>query len=90
VFSRTYRLSPSGPSAHPQTVRLPLTHRVPPGWAVVVATAETGHGPWSYLPATLSADRRAAVFTTLHHSIFTVIGEDVSSLLGFLQDPVPG
>lgn len=85
VFSRTYQLSPSGPLASPQTVRLPLTHRVPPGWAIVVATAETSQGPWAYLPATLSADRRTAIFTTVHHSLFTVIGEDVSSLLGFFK-----
>jgi hypothetical protein len=85
VFSRTYQLSPSGPLASPQTVRLPLTHHVPPGWAIVVATAETSQGPWTYLPATLSADRRTAIFTTVHHSLFTVIGEDVSSLLGFFK-----
>jgi hypothetical protein len=85
VFSRTYRLTPSGPLAHPQEVRVRLTRRVPPGWAIVVATAETSRGPWSYLPATLSADRRTAVFTTVHHSIFTVIGEDVGSLLGFFK-----
>jgi hypothetical protein len=50
-----------------------------------VATAETSHGPWSYLPARLSTDRRTAIFTTVHHSIFTVIGEDVTSLLGFFK-----
>lgn len=81
VFSRTFRLSPSGPLAHPQTVRLPLTRQVPPGWAIVVATAESSQGPWTYLPASLSANRRTAIFTTTHHSIFTVIGEDVSGLL---------
>lgn len=85
VFSRTYRLSPSGPLARPQTVRLPLTRRAPAGWAVVVATAETSRGPWSYLPAKLSADRRTAVFTTVHHSVFTVIGEDLGGLLGFFK-----
>jgi hypothetical protein len=85
VFSHTYRLSPSGPLARPQTIRLPLTRPVPAGWAVVVATAETTHGPWSYLPARLSADRQTAIFTTAHHSVFTVIGEDVSSLLGFFK-----
>lgn len=85
VFSRTYRLSPPGPLARPQTVRLPLTRRVPTGWAVVAATAETSQGPWSYLPASLSRDRRTAIFTTTHHSIFTVIGEDVGSLLSFFR-----
>jgi hypothetical protein len=85
VFSRTFRLSPSGPLAHPQTVRLPLTRQVPPGWAVVVATAENSQGPWSYLPASLSVNRRTAIFTTVHHSVFTVIGEDVSGLLGFFK-----
>jgi hypothetical protein len=85
VFSRTYRLTPSGPLSRPQRVRLPLTQPVPPGWAIVVATAETSRGPWSYLPATLSADRRTAVFTTVHHSVFTVIGEDVGSLLGVFK-----
>jgi hypothetical protein len=50
-----------------------------------VATAETSGGPWSYLPATLSADRRTAIFTTTHHSVFTVIGENVSSLLAFFK-----
>ncbi|MGH3197875.1 MAG: hypothetical protein ACRDNT_18610 [Streptosporangiaceae bacterium] len=85
VFSRTYQLSPPGPLASPQTVRLPLTRRVPPGWAVVVATAETSSGPWTYLAARLSADRRTAIFTTVHHSIFTVIGENVSSLLKFFK-----
>jgi len=85
VFSRTYQLSPSGPLASPQTVRLPLTRRLPSGWAIVVATAETSRGPWTYLPARLSADRGAAIFTTVHHSLFTVIGEDVSSLLGVFK-----
>jgi len=85
VFSRTYQLSPSGPLASPQTVRLPLTRRVPRGWAIVVATAETSQGPWTYLPARLSPDRRTAIFTTVHHSLFTVLGEDVSSLLGFFK-----
>jgi hypothetical protein len=85
VFSRTYRLSPSGPLTQPQTVRLPLIRPLPSGWAVVVATAETSGGSWRYLPATLSADRRTAIFTTDHHSIFTVIGENVSSLLGFFK-----
>jgi hypothetical protein len=85
VFSRTYQFSPSGPLPGPQTVRLPLTRRVPPGWAIVVATAETSQGPWTYLPATLSPDRRTAIFTTAHHSLFTVIGEDVSSLLGLFK-----
>jgi hypothetical protein len=85
VLSRTYRLSPSGPLPKPQTVRLPLTRQVPSGWAVVVATAENSGGPWSYLPATLSADRRTAIFTTTRHSIFTVIGENLGSLLGFFK-----
>jgi hypothetical protein len=85
VLSRTYRLSPSGPLAQPQTVRLPLARQVPSDWSVVVATAEANDGPWSYLPATLSTDRRTAIFTTTHHSIFTVIGEDVGSLLGFFK-----
>lgn len=69
VFSRTYQLFPSSPLVHLQTVRLPLTRRVPPGWAVVVATAETGCGPWTYLAARLSADRRTATFPTVHHSV---------------------
>jgi hypothetical protein len=85
VLSRTYRLTPSGPLTRPQTIRLPLTRRVPPGWAVVVATAETSQGPWTYLQASLSADRRTAIFSTDHHSIFTVIGEDVDSLLAFFK-----
>lgn len=85
VFSRTYQLSPSGPLPRPQTVRLPLTRRVPPGWAIIMATAETSQGPWTFLPAKLSADRRTAIFTTVHHSIFTVIGEDVRSLLGLFK-----
>ncbi len=85
LFSHTYRLAPSGPLAHPQIVRLPLTRRVPPGWIIVVATAETSRGPWSYLPARTSADRRTAVFTVTHHSVFTVIGEDLSSLLHFFK-----
>lgn len=85
VLSRTYQLSPSGPLKSPQTVRLPLTRRVPVGWSVVVATAETRKGPWSYLPAALSSDRRTAVFTTSHHSLFTVIGENVGALLGFFK-----
>jgi hypothetical protein len=85
VFSRTYQLTPSGPLARPQTIRLPLTSRVPAGWSVVVATAETNHGPWTYLAARLSADRRTAIFTTTHHSIFTVIGENVGSLLKFFK-----
>lgn len=49
------------------------------------ATAETSHGPWSYLPARLSSGRRTAIFTTVHHSIFTVVGEDVTGLLGFFE-----
>jgi hypothetical protein len=85
VFSRTFRLTPSGPLAHPQTVRLPLIHQVPPGWAVAVATAETSQRPWSYLPARLSTDRRTAIFPTVHHSFFTVIGEDVGGLLDFFK-----
>jgi hypothetical protein len=85
VFSRTYRLSPPGLLASPQTVRLPLTRRVPPGWTIVVATAETSRGPWTYLPAKLAPDRRTAVFTTARHSLFTVLGESVSSLLKFFK-----
>jgi hypothetical protein len=85
VLSRTFSLAPSGPLASPQTVRLPLAGPVPSGWAVVVATAETSGGPWTYLPASLSADRRTVIFTTDHHSIFTVIGERLSSLLGFFK-----
>jgi hypothetical protein len=81
VFSRTFQLPPSGPLQHPQTIRLQLTQRVPSGWAVVVATAESRRGPWSYLPARLTASRRTAVFITSHHSLFTVIGEDLRSLL---------
>ena len=84
-LSATYQLSPSGPLAHPQTIRLPLTRKVPPGWAVVVATAETSRGPWTYLAAQPSADRRTAIFTTTHYSIFTVLGEDVGSLLRFFK-----
>jgi hypothetical protein len=52
---------------------------------VVVATAETSSGPWTYLPARLTPDRRAAIFTTTHHSLFTVIGENVNSLLRFFK-----
>jgi len=85
ILSRSYSLTPSGSLPHPQTVRLPLTRAVPPGWAVVVATEETKQGPWSYLPATLSANRRTAIFTTTHHSIFTVIGENLSALLAFFK-----
>lgn len=85
VLSRTYRLSLSGPLTHPETIRLPLTKPLPPGWAVVVATAETSQGPWSYLPARVTSDRRTAIFTTVHHSIFIVIGEDVGRLLGFFK-----
>jgi len=88
VVSRTYKLTPSGPLARPQTVRLPLTHQLPPGWAVVVATAETSQGQWAYLPAKLSPNRGTAIFTTTHHSLFTVIGEDVSNLLAFFKTQV--
>jgi hypothetical protein len=37
------------------------------------------------LTGTLSSDRRTAIFITVHHSIFTVIGEDVGGLLGFFK-----
>jgi len=79
-LSRTYQLSPSGPLKRPQTVMLPLTRRVPSGWAVVVAAAQSPGGPWTYLPARLSASRRSALFTTSHHSLFTILGEDVREL----------
>jgi hypothetical protein len=66
-------------------VRLPLTQPVPNGWAIVVATAQSPAGPWSYLPARLGANRHVAIFTTTHHSLFTVLGEDVSSLLQWFK-----
>jgi hypothetical protein len=85
VFSRTFQLAPSGSLPQPETVRLPLTQAVPQGWAVIVATAETGAGPWSYLSAALTSDHRAVTFTTGHHSIFTVIGVKLGDLLGFFK-----
>jgi hypothetical protein len=85
LFSRTYQLMPSGPSTRTQTARLPLTRRVPPGWTVVVAFAETSHGPWNYLPAELTANRRTAVFAVTQHSLFAVVGEDLNGLLQFFK-----
>ncbi len=85
ALSRTYRLTPSGSLARPQKVRLPLNYRVPAGWAIVVATAETARGPWTYLPAKLGPDRNTAIFTTTHHSFFTVIGENLANMLRFFK-----
>jgi hypothetical protein len=89
LLSRVYEPRLSGPLAHAQTVRLPLARRVPRGWAVVVATAKTSRGPWSYLPAELSAGRRTAIFTMSRHSLFAVMGEDLSSLLHLFEAKFP-
>jgi len=50
--------------------------------AVVVATAETSSGPWSYLPAKLSKDRLSASFTTTHFSIATLFGDFIGATFG--------
>ena len=81
ALSRTYRLSPSGPLAHPQLVRLPLKQAAPAGEAVVVATSEQQGGPWTYLPAKLAGDRRSVTFTVTHHSLFSVIGFAVGGMV---------
>jgi hypothetical protein len=85
VLSRTYQLTPSGPLAHPQLVTLPLSRPAPAGWVVFAATAESGRGPWGYLPARLSRDRRSVTFATTHHSVFTVIGFDLAKLIRMFE-----
>jgi hypothetical protein len=79
-LSPSYRLTPSGPLPALTTVTLPLSRLAPAGEQVLVATEETTAGPWSYLPARLTADRRAVTFQTGHFSIFTSLGVDLSVL----------
>ena len=69
--------TPSGPLAAPAMIRIALNEPVPAGDSVVAGTTEFAHGPWTYLPATLSANRRTAVVTTSHFSIFSIFGIDI-------------
>jgi len=81
ALSSTFQLSPSGPLRTATQVTLPLSEAAPTGDSVVVATEETTTGPWSFLPATLSANRRSVTFITTHFSIFSVLGYDASTLI---------
>ena len=79
-LSRSYLLTPSGPLPVLGTVSLPLEKRAPQNEAVLVATSESPDGPWTYIPAALSPDRRSVAFATGHFSWFTVIGYDLTDL----------
>jgi hypothetical protein len=79
ALSPTLRLSPTGPLPSPVTVTIPLTVAVPTADVVVIATAEAPSGPWTYLPAELSSDRKSVSFTTSHFSWYDVFGLDVKS-----------
>ena len=79
-LSLSYHLTPSGPLSAMTTVTLPLTSPVPPGEQTLVATEETAAGPWSYLSAQVTADRRAVTFQTSHFSFFTTIGIPLATL----------
>ena len=76
-----YRMTPSGALPGLTTITLPLTRPAPPGEQVLVATAETARGPWSYLPGTLSADRRTVTFLTRHFSFFWPGGINLDGLV---------
>lgn len=80
-LSKTFQLGPSGPLAQPATVTLPLDAAPPVRASIAVATEATTTGPWSLIPATLSADGKSVTFTTTHFSIFSVIWVDARALL---------
>lgn len=81
AVSALYRLSPSGPLPSAVTVTLPLAQPLPEGMTPIVTTAETATGPWTYLPAAPSADRRSVTFSTDHFSLFGVLGLDLLRML---------
>lgn len=76
----TYLLTPSGPLPARTTVTMPLSRPAPPGEQVLVVTEETSAGPWTYVPARLTGDRRAVTFETAHFSRFGIIGVGLSEL----------
>jgi hypothetical protein len=80
TLSPVYDFRPSGPLPAPATVTIPLHPAAPPGEAVVVATAETAAGPWTYLKAKLSPNQTSVTFTTAHFSWYQVLGYDVHKL----------
>jgi uncharacterized protein YcfL len=78
-LSTTLRLGPAGPLQSPVTVTIPLTRAAPAADVVVVATTESRSGPWTYLSARLSSDRKSVSFTATHFSWYDVLGIDVET-----------
>jgi hypothetical protein len=81
TLSAIVKVSPSGPLASPATLHIALERHVPPSLAVFVRTSESLHGPWTFVPATLSADRMTVVVMTDHFSFFQALGLDVGTAI---------
>jgi hypothetical protein len=85
ALSSVVEVTPTGPLAAPAVVRIKMGQAVPTSSALVVRTSESEAGPWSYLPATLSADRRTVVVTTDHFSFFQAFGFDVGQAVDIFR-----
>jgi hypothetical protein len=89
--SRLYALTPSGRLPGRVRVTLALLHPVPADSTVVIATRETAHQPWRYLPAEVTYDRRHVRFQTSHFSLFGALLLDVGQLAeAFKKDFIDG
>jgi len=98
---RTVDVGPSGPLPGPLTLQLSLGRQVPKNAMVIVFTRPGGKGAWTPLKTQLAADRRHALVTVDHLSLFSpllvpfkgIVGElkqifnDISS--GVLEDAKP-
>jgi hypothetical protein len=90
-LTRPVAVLPTGRLAEPAQLHFRLARRVPAGRAVVVRSSESSKGPWTYLPARLSANRRTLTVETSHFSIFEPLAIDLKSAVStFKSDFIDG
>jgi hypothetical protein len=90
-LARPVAVLPTGRLAAPAKLHFRLARRVPAGEAVVIRSSESSKGPWTYLPARLSANRRTLTVETSHFSIFEPLAIDLKDAVStFKSDFIDG
>lgn len=90
-LARPVAVFPSGRLAAPARLHFTFAQRVPAGEAVAVRSSESSRGPWTYLRARLSANRRTLTVETSHFSIFEPLAIDLKGAVStFKSDFIDG
>ena len=86
--SPIYTVKSTTPLSTPTQVQLTLDNALPRNVPIFVASRETTHQPWTYLPGQLMSDQRHVRFYTSHLSDYAVVVMDLGGALQSFKDDI--